>query len=921
MSKPIIECPINYFENNLYFNAARSCWAAYKLKGFNYDFQSNSTQLNILVNLAQTIKNVAHAKIMIVPTTEDVELHYSRLKKKIRPKDVLYEAATLHAEQTCDYLKKAGQEYWNDYTTYLIVKLQDEAVDEIELAGKQILEFMRSPIYSLTSLLLLNPEDITTVAYKKFTALEQEVYQTLNACVELLPLTSAETQWLLKRTGYKGLKQPVKLNKVLVTTTDERTGEVKKEYTEDWTPYIEKGKQREVEYYRPHKNDVANMFAGRLKCEGNKGISITHDDGAVSYQSYLVLTNVPEAIDFPGKEWIYQLQKQPMQIEVCIDIENVHYKKAEEALNLKQTEVNTQVENIQKANAMIPSKLREATAQIESLKRELGDNKLPMSKTVVSICLAGADQKQVESDVKELKLYFDKNDFTAERPGADQLKLYMQHIPGTESYARDFIKQLSPFIIAGGVFGVNNRVGDNVGYYIGTANGKPVYLNIGQASLGDKSPAGTLYGDLGYGKSFNVNMLLFLHVLYGAYGLVICPKGERKHWKSMPLIGEYVNLVELTTDAQNKGKLDPYNMYPDDLDYASELAANIIIELLGLKASGNEYVVLMESIKVVKKSTNPSMLKLVETIESVNKSDAYYEHAVHLSRNLKAIMDSGTSRLLFGDGTEEAININGRLNVIMLQGITFPDEGIPKQDYSPEQRIATVLMFMVFAFSKKFAQMHPGVLKMTVVDESWALKAIPSGSALIDWLARMGRSLYHAILLNGHSVLDLPSEKLRIAMTYKFCFHTSDEDEAVRMLEYLKLDVTKDNINTLMSLRNGECLFSDLYGRVSRLKFDIVFEDLIRFFSTTPEEAPMEQEKPKPKQQPIEKKEKPKPKVKEVAAELKTEPELPRMLNDKTTEHKELSTAIKEQRGEAGGKANDLLTAIDELLEREGKTA
>ncbi len=75
------------------------------------------------------------------------------------------------------------------------------------------------------------------------------------------------------------------------------------------------------------------------------------------------------------------------------------------------------------------------------------------------------------------------------------------------------------------------------------------------------------------------------------------------------------------------------------------------------------------------------------------KKDAYYNHAVHLSRNLRAIMDSGTSRLLFGDGTEEAININGRLNVIMLQGITFPDEGgVAREDYSQEQRIATVLM-------------------------------------------------------------------------------------------------------------------------------------------------------------------------------------------------------------------------------------
>lgn len=890
MSKRMIECPINYFEKNLFFNTSRNCWAAYKMQGFNYDFQSNGTQLNVLVSLAQTIKNVAHTKIMIVPTTEDVEQHYTRVKNKIRPNDVLHDAATAHAEKTCEYLKKEGQEYWNDYTTYLIVKLQDEAIDEIELAGKQVLEFMKAPIYGLTSLLLLNPEDITAAAYKKFATLEQEVYQTLNGCVELLPTATSETQWLLKRIGFKGLKTPIKLNRVLRTVTDELTGTDKKEYCEDWAPPFETRKQGKVEYYRPHKNDVANLFSGRLKCESNKGISITHDDGTTSYQSYLVLTNVPEAITYPGKEWIYQLQKQPMQVEVCIDIENVHYKKAQEALNGKQTEVNTQIENIQKANAVIPSTLREATSQIENLKRELGDNKLPMSKTVVSICLAGENQKQVESDVKDLKLYFDKNDFTIERPGADQLKLFMQHIPGTESYAGDFVKQLSPFIIAGGVFGVNNRVGDNVGYYIGTATNKPVYLNMAQACLENKSPAATLFGDLGYGKSFNVNAMLFLHVLYGGYGLVICPKGERRHWKAMPLIGKYVNLVEITTDAKNKGKLDPFNMYPDDLDYAGELAGNIIIELLGLKASGNEYVVLMESIKEVKSCQSPSMMKLIETINAVDKRDAYHECAVHLYRNLKAIMDSGTSRLLFGDGTEEAININGRLNVIMLQGITFPDEDILKEDYSPEQRIAAVLMFMISAFSKKFALLHPNIFKITVIDESWVLKAIPSGSALIEWHTRMGRALYHAILLNGHSVLDLPSEKLKTTITYKFCFHTSDEAEATRMLEYLKLDITQENINKLMSLKNRECLFSDLYGRVSKLKFDVVFKDLAEFFSTTPKDAPVEVPEEKEAEKP-----------KEWQSEKK----------------KEKLTAQTKPAAEE----TDLLLSIKELLQREGKSA
>ena len=57
------------------------------------------------------------------------------------------------------------------------------------------------------------------------------------------------------------------------------------------------------------------------------------------------------------------------------------------------------------------------------------------------------------------------------------------------------------------------------------------------------------------------------------------------------------------------------------------------------------------------------------------------------------------------------------------------------------------------------------------------------------------------------------------------------------MLDFLKLEKTKDNIQLIMSLGNAQCLFQDLNGRVGVLKFDAVFDDLIKVFSTTPVDA------------------------------------------------------------------------------------
>jgi hypothetical protein len=47
------QCPINYFVDNLIFNADGSCWSAYRLHGFNYDYLSTQGKVNKLLQLAR----------------------------------------------------------------------------------------------------------------------------------------------------------------------------------------------------------------------------------------------------------------------------------------------------------------------------------------------------------------------------------------------------------------------------------------------------------------------------------------------------------------------------------------------------------------------------------------------------------------------------------------------------------------------------------------------------------------------------------------------------------------------------------------------------------------------------------------------------------------------------------------------------
>ena len=144
-------------------------------------------------------------------------------------------------------------------------------------------------------------------------------------------------------------------------------------------------------------------------------------------------------------------------------------------------------------------------------------------------------------------------------------------------------------------------------------------------------------------------------------------------------------------------------------------------------------------------------------------------------------------------------------------------------------------MIPVAAFAKKFAMSNRKVFKTVIFDESWALNATQVGSALFNYLARMGRSLYANAIFIGHSVTDLKGDGIKAAITYKFAFKATVQEEIIRILEWMDLEATDENIELVKNLPNRTCLFQDLEGRVVVLEFDAVWADFIDAFDTTPD--------------------------------------------------------------------------------------
>lgn len=493
----------------------------------------------------------------------------------------------------------------------------------------------------------------------------------------------------------------------------------------------------------------------------------------------------------------------------------------------------------------IPEDLLDSRSYADLMEQELKEDRSPLLESSITICLADSDKDKLEKRCSMVKEIYDAMNIVIERPLGDQLRLYMSFMPSVRLIIKDFVLRLTPITLASGIVGVTRELGDNRGGYIGTIGKeeKPAYFSPELACLLNMSPAATLFGDLGTGKSYNANIIIYQMVLYGGYGLILDPKGERSHWeKALIVFRGLISTVTLGASMEDRGKLDPYNIYPDDIREAHELTLNVLSDLFGLDPQGEEYLAILEAQKRMEQMQDkPCMLGLASMLEKIPESDHLHEPAKNLARRIRLYRGNGMGGLLIGEGTEDAIKLENRLNIILLQNLKMPSPETPKNEYTRDQVMSMVIFGVISAFVRKFALVKRTVPKGVLIDESWAISATKEGRSMEEFISRMGRSLYTCIIYNGHSTKDLPTEGIRNSITYKFVFRSSNNlEEAKRLLEYLGLEITPENMAVIQTLGSGQCLFKDLYNRVGVLTFDPVFQDLDDVFSTTPKEAPEE---------------------------------------------------------------------------------
>ena len=262
------------------------------------------------------------------------------------------------------------------------------------------------------------------------------------------------------------------------------------------------------------------------------------------------------------------------------------------------------------------------------------------------------------------------------------------------------------------------------------------------------------------------------------------------------------------------------------------LALDILTYITGVSIRDEErFPLLQQAVKTVSEyEENKGLLLVIDELKSQDNVIAQ-----KLAKHIESFKECSIAILLFGDGTNvHGLNLDAECNLALVEDLLLPESEKNPDDYTPIEILSIAVMMSLATYALEFIKQRRDKYKIVALDESWAWLNVSQGKILGNKLVREGRSRNAAIDFSTQNVDDMGDEKMKSKIGLKFIFRSTDRDEITKSLRFCGVSVNEENIQRVMSLENGECLFCDIHGNVGILYVYYWFEDLFKAFDTRP---------------------------------------------------------------------------------------
>ena len=806
--------PIKYIDNNLVWNKDNEVFAYYELIPYNYSFLSAEQKFIVHDSFRQLIAQSREGKIhaLQIATESSIRSIQEQSKKLVtgRLRDVAIQKIDEQTEALVSMIGDNQVDYRFFIGFKLIVTEEKVSLESMKKSAFMTFkEFLNEVNHTLMNDFISMPDD----EINRYMKMEKLLENKISRRFKFRRLDKNDFGYLIEHIyGRDGVAY------------------------EDYEYSLPKKKLKKATLIKQY--DLIRPTRCLIE-ESQRYLRLEHEDSE-SFVSYFTVNAIVGELDFPSSEIFYFQQQQfTFPVDTSMNVEIVGNRKALSTVRNKKKELKDLDNHAYQSGSETSSNVVDALDSVDELETDLDQSKESMYKLSYVIRVSAPDLDELKRRCDEVKDFYDDLNVKLVRPAGDMLGLHSEFLPASKRYINDYVQYVKSDFLAGLGFGATQQLGENTGIYIGYSvdTGRNVYLQPSLASQGLKGTvtnalASAFVGSLGGGKSFCNNLIVYYSVLFGGQAVILDPKSERGNWKeTLPEIAHEINIVNLTSDKENAGLLDPFVIMKNVKD-AESLAIDILTFLTGISSrDGEKFPVLRKAVRAVTQSDQRGLLHVIDELRREDTA---------IARNIADHIDSFTdydfAHLLFSDGSvKNAISLDNQLNIIQVADLVLPDKDTTFEEYTTIELLSVAMLIVISTFALDFIHSDRSIFKIVDLDEAWAFLNVAQGETLSNKLVRAGRAMQAGVYFVTQSSGDVSKESLKNNIGLKFAFRSTDLGEIKQTLEFFGIDKDdENNQKRLRDLENGQCLLQDLYGRVGVVQIHPVFEELLHAFDTRP---------------------------------------------------------------------------------------
>ncbi|MEU2086526.1 ATP-binding protein [Streptomyces albus] len=428
----------------------------------------------------------------------------------------------------------------------------------------------------------------------------------------------------------------------------------------------------------------------------------------------------------------------------------------------------------------------------------------------------------------------------------EQRELWLECQPGDRLRVDDLGHVRDVDGLAGSWFWGGAKVGDErgpiIGYLTGTTSG-PVRADVTAGSERGDATTTAFIGKSGRGKTTAMMLSMLDAAFRGAAVFALDFKGDLG---GVTVAAQHYGLNShlVSTGAEYAGVADMFGLLDRE---GSERAQIEVPAQLGiavpphLRARGAE-VPIQQAVNQVITDGEPATWKVIDLLRRSGD-----DLARKTGEALYELSQTALGQVFMGrPSTGQALlRPEPGIWVVQMPGISLPLAETAREDWNVLERMSVALMHSMLAYGITTAGRADlrGMRKVVAVPEVHVLTATREGASFLDYVARVGRALSTALLVDTQdceALLRLIGVVEQLSAVYGFQLITESQQDALATLLKLppgphtrrlirSIGLTRDG-----KIRHGHCIHLDWRERSATMQWDIPSLELMQMLDTTP---------------------------------------------------------------------------------------